>query len=137
MKIKLWRQKKQRRKKKIIPAERDINKLGAKQKAVKKYPIVCLKKNTKKNKQMKQTPTITRLGVIHTLQQMNNPLTNIMLSIELLIAEKSEEKRIAYYDTIKHSAVRLEASIKEVCTFFNEQDADAAAEKEFIATKKL
>ena len=86
---------------------------------------------------MKQTPTITRLGVIHTLQQMNNPLTNIILSIELLTAEKTEEKRTTYYDTIKHSVLRLEGSIKEVCKFFNEQDADAAAEKEFIAVKKL
>lgn len=86
---------------------------------------------------MKQTPTITRLGVIHTLQQMNNPLTNIMLSIELLLSESDEVKRQLYYTTIKHNAVRLEASVREVCTFFNEQEADAAAENEFIIDKNL
>ena len=33
---------------------------------------------------MKQTSTIIQLGVNHTLEQMKNPVTNIMLCVELL-----------------------------------------------------
>ena len=88
-------------------------------------------------KLMKQTPTITRLGVNHTLQQMNNPVTNILLSLELLDMETNEEKKQEYYATIKHSALRLQNAIHEVCTFFNEQDTDADSQDAFINKKKL
>lgn len=86
---------------------------------------------------MKQTQTITRLGVNHTLEQMRNPLTNIVLCVDILAEGTTEEEKHAYYATIKHSVLKLELAIKEVCTFLKEQEIDAASEDEFITIKKL
>ena len=75
------------------------------------------------------------IGVIHNLQQMRNPLTNIMLSVELIVSETAEDKKRDYYNTIKHNAQKLEVCIKEMCAFFNDLDSDVAAEREFIDGK--
>lgn len=88
-----------------------------------------------KDKPMEKKRTIMSLGVIHNLQQMKNPLTNIMLSVELIAAETAEDKKEGYYNTIKHNAQRLEGCIKEMCAFFNDLDSDDAAEHELIAGK--
>lgn len=86
---------------------------------------------------MKQTSTIIQLGVNHTLEQMKNPVTNIMLCVELLNSETSAKKKQVYYKTIQHSAVRLETSIREVCSFFKEQNEGLSGERKFITQKKL
>ena len=90
-------------------------------------------KRVSKHKPMEKKRTVMSLGIIHNLQQMKNPLTNIMLSVELIASETAEDKKENYYNTIKHNAQRLEVCIKEMCAFFNDLDSDDAAEHELIA----
>ena len=75
------------------------------------------------------------LGVVHNLQQMKNPLTNILLSAELIASETAEDKKWDYYNTIKNNTQKLEVCIREMCAFFNDLDSDVAAEREFIDGK--
>lgn len=90
-----------------------------------------------KLKTMKQTSTIIQVGVNHTLEQMKNPVTNIMLCVELLNTETSAKKKKVYYKTIQLSALRLETSIREVCSFFKEQNEALSVGRKFITQKKL
>lgn len=82
---------------------------------------------------MKQTRTLITLGLIHNLQQMKNPITNIMLSVELVAAETNEDQKQLYYTTIKTNTAKLQNSILEMCEFFKDLDSDAAKEKESIS----
>lgn len=86
-----------------------------------------------KDKGMEKKRTVMSLGIIHNLQQMKNPLTNIMLSVELIASETAEDKKEDYYNTIKHNAQRLEVCINEMCAFFNDLDSDVTAERELLA----
>lgn len=81
---------------------------------------------------MKKNKTIITLGLIHNLEQMKTPITNIMLSFELIASENDEEKKALYYSTIKSNAIRLETSIMAMCNFFKDLDSDAATQKESI-----
>lgn len=87
---------------------------------------------------MKQKPTqtIIEIGVLHALQQMKNPLTNIMLSVELIGTETDEEKKQTYYKMIQQSASKMEMAIKGIYNFLKDLNTDAAAERESLSKKK-
>lgn len=60
---------------------------------------------------------IAELGLISMLHDMNNPLTNIRLCLELL-EDGSPELKEKYYLIIKSSADKMESSIKDICSCF-------------------
>lgn len=68
------------------------------------------------------TPSITELGMMYTLQEMKNPLTNILLSMELLEAETDEEKKIQFYSIIKKSVLEMGAYITDLHKCFTDED---------------
>lgn len=90
----------------------------------------------RKDMKHKRTRTIIEIGVLHALQQMKNPLTNIMLSVELIGTETDEEKKQTYYKMIQQSASKMEMAIKGIYNFFKDLNTDAAAERESLSKKK-
>jgi hypothetical protein len=86
---------------------------------------------------MKQTTTITKTGVVYALQEMNNPLTTILLCVDELIPETDEASRGKYGQAIKESALRIQQSIKDICNFLNEQSKDTSADNDFAPNKLL
>ena len=66
---------------------------------------------------MQNKNNIAESGLVFLLKEMNNPLTNIRLSVELL-ENGNEEMRQVYYDIIKKNTALLEAAVKELSDTF-------------------
>ncbi|MCY7291794.1 MAG: hypothetical protein LH615_06380 [Ferruginibacter sp.] len=60
------------------------------------------------------------MGVLNILNQMKNPLTNIRLCVEMMETESEDNECIKYREIIKNSAIKLEDSIRDLCTSFAE-----------------
>ena len=66
---------------------------------------------------METTSKIAELGLISMLHDMNNPLTSIRLSMELLESGTVEVREI-YYNIIKKNVAQIEDTIREIYTSF-------------------
>jgi signal transduction histidine kinase len=67
-------------------------------------------------------PSIYDMGVVYTLHEMKNPLTSILLTLELLEAGELENAH-EYYGILKRNAEALNKSIVELCTSYEEKFA--------------
>ncbi|MEO8772537.1 MAG: hypothetical protein ABI402_20740 [Ferruginibacter sp.] len=68
---------------------------------------------------MKKLCKIAELGMLDMLFEMKNPLTNIMLCLEVFESGIEEKDTNFYYNIIKNSAIDIESSIKELCASFH------------------
>lgn len=66
---------------------------------------------------MENKNNIAESGLVYLLNEMNNPITNIRLSVELL-ENGNEDMRQVYYDIIKKNTALLEAAVKELSDTF-------------------
>ena len=66
---------------------------------------------------MESSCKIAKLGLVGMLHEMNNPLTSIKLSMELLNSCDEEQKE-AYISIISRSIERLETSIRQIAGSF-------------------
>jgi hypothetical protein len=85
---------------------------------------------------MYQISKVISLGIIHKLQQMKNPVTNILLSAELASTENDEEKRIAYFEVIKKNALKFDTDILEILAFFKDLESDSNEEQKMLKENK-
>lgn len=72
--------------------------------------------------------TVTQLGFIHVLRSINDPITSILLSIDMLKEKDGNplEQRF-YFDIIARNAALIGKSVEDMCTCFTDQQADAFA----------
>jgi signal transduction histidine kinase len=91
---------------------------------------------------MLQKVSITELGMMYTLHELNNPLTNILLCLDLLEIPSPENKKNPYYDIIKKNALAMGESVKDMykCLAEKQQSTDGKGTTEMltdmIRTKK-
>ena len=69
---------------------------------------------------MSHQSKIAELGVLNILNQMKNPLTNIMLCVEMMDTGEISQDYLKYKEIIKNSALKLEDSIRDICNSFSE-----------------
>lgn len=69
---------------------------------------------------MKDACIIAQAGLINMLEEMNNPLTNIRLSTELIETE-NEDSKYTYCSIIKKNAELIQVTIKELADSFLKQ----------------
>ena len=79
---------------------------------------------------MENTCKIAEVGLIGMLHEMNNPLTNIKLCLELLESAPAHLREV-YYSIIKKSADVMESSIKDIYSSFVENGFSLHMEPEY------
>jgi nitrogen-specific signal transduction histidine kinase len=84
---------------------------------------------------MESSCKIAKLGLVGMLHEMNNPLTSIKLSMELLNS-CDEEQREAYVSIITRSIERLETSIRQIAGSFINDGYTVQIESQEPAYKK-
>jgi hypothetical protein len=70
---------------------------------------------------MKQEPKVSRVELIDKLNEIHTPLTNIRLSVDLIQSNIGEENIHDFYNIINNNAVKVEASIRELCAIIAEE----------------
>ena len=70
---------------------------------------------------MENSCKIAAVGLVGLLHEMNNPLTSIKLSLELLDSPDIEIREI-YLCIIQKSVVLIESSIRDICSSFIENE---------------
>lgn len=63
---------------------------------------------------------IAQIGILHILNQMKNPLTNIMLCVEIMESRQNEAEDMDCAGIIRNSAKALENSIRDLVNSFND-----------------
>lgn len=69
---------------------------------------------------MENNSKIAAIGVVGALQEMNNPLTNIKLCVEMLEAGIPNPE--LYYEIMRKNTATMEKSIKELCDVFANEE---------------
>ena len=64
--------------------------------------------------------SIAQIGILHILHQMKNPLTNIMLCLEMIENNQKDIDGKDCHDIIKNSSKALEHSIRDLIKSFND-----------------
>ena len=77
---------------------------------------------TKSNVVRKGKSSIAQIGILHILNQMKNPLTNIMLCLEMIENNQQDidNEGKDCHEIIKTSSKALESSIRDLIKSFND-----------------
>lgn len=67
--------------------------------------------------------SILEIGMVYTLHEMKNPLTSIILTLELLEAGDVEDAQ-AYYAILKKNIELINKSVNELCACYEEKLGD-------------
>ena len=70
---------------------------------------------------MDSSNKIAAAGLVNMLNEINNPITNIKLCLELL-QNCSEDARETYYSILKRSVEIIEMSLKDISNAFVNED---------------
>jgi hypothetical protein len=63
---------------------------------------------------------IAQIGILHILNEMKNPLTNIMLCLEMIESNHRENDEKDCHQIIRKSSKALEESIRDLIKSFND-----------------
>lgn len=63
---------------------------------------------------------IAQIGILHILNQMKNPLTSIMLCLEMMESDRQENDEKDCHQIIRNSSKALEESIRDLIKSFND-----------------
>jgi signal transduction histidine kinase len=65
-------------------------------------------------------PSIFEVGVVYTLHEMKNPLTSILLTLELLEAGEVENAQ-EFYSILKKNIEAINKSVLDLCAIYEEK----------------
>ena len=75
---------------------------------------------SKNGENKKGASKIAQIGILHILNQMKNPLTNIMLCLEMIESKHQETDGKDCHEIIKSSSKALETSVRDLIKSFND-----------------
>ena len=86
---------------------------------------------------MKHRSKLSTKELIEKLNEIHTPLTNIRLSVDLMESNIGEDNLHDFYNIINNNAVKVEASIREICALIAEQQYSPEIKSKLNISSKI